>query len=106
MQAETEIAEKRLFPRITTRCPVLYRIDGRGQRMVGISTDFSATGVQMVCKQPVALQADIEVEFKPGSKKTVPAMLARGTVVRCEPGPKGEYLVACRFSRVQAVKNA
>ncbi len=103
MQPETEILEKRLFPRVQSRCPLLYRVDGMTRRMVGISTDFSATGVQMVCKQALTVQASIEIEFKPGSNKSVPAMTAQGQVVRCEPIDGGEFLVACRFIRVQAV---
>lgn len=106
MHAETEIAEKRLFPRITARCPVLYRVEGVARRQVAISTDFSATGVKMVCKQALVLQAAIEVEFKPGSNKSVPAMVAHGHVLRCEAMANGEFLVACRFTRVQAVKRA
>lgn len=102
MQPEREVIEHRLFPRVQARCPVLYRVDGGGRRMVAISTDFSATGVKMVCKQAVAVQAEIEIEFKPGSDKTIPAVLAHGTVLRCEPLPQGEFLVACRFTRVHA----
>lgn len=104
MQPESELLEKRWFPRIQTRCPLLYRVDGTARRMVGISTDFSATGVQMVCKQPLALQAQLEIEFKPGRDKSVPALLARGEVMRCEATDGGEFLVACRFTRVQALK--
>ena len=106
MQPKPETVENRLFPRIVARCPVLYRVEGMPRRMVGISTDFSATGVKMVCKQALALQADIEIEFKPGTSKSVPAMLARGLVTRCEPADNGEFLVACRFTRVQAVKRS
>lgn len=106
MQPDLEFVDNRLFPRIQARCPVLYRVDGLPRRMVGISTDFSATGVKMVCKHALALQADIEIEFKPGSDKAVPPMLAHGRVVRCEPKDNGEFLVACRFTRVQALKVA
>ncbi len=102
MQPETDFLEKRMFPRVQTRCPLLYRVDGMARRMVGICTDFSATGVKMVCKQALAVKASIDIEFKPGSNKSVPAMTAQGQVVRCEPIGDEEFLVACRFTRVQA----
>lgn len=104
MQPELETVENRLFPRVQARCPVVYRVAGTARRMVAISTDFSATGVKMVCKQAVAVQAEIEIEFKPGSNKIIPAVLAQGTVLRCEPVGQDEFLVACRFIRVHARK--
>lgn len=103
MQPEPDFVDQRVFPRIQARCPLLYRVEGTARRMVGISIDFCATGVKMVCKQALPLQAAIEVEFKPGTNKAVPPMLARGQVVRCETDGQGGFLVACRFTRVQAL---
>lgn len=60
----------------------------------------------MVCKEALPLQAAIEVEFKPGTDKAVPPMLARGQVVRCESDGEGGFLIACRFTRVQALQRA
>lgn len=106
MQPETKVIEKRLFPRIQVRCPLLYRVAGAAQQMESVTVDFSATGVKMACKEALAVKTQIEIEFRPGSNKSVPAMRANGEVTRCEPGEEGEFLIACRFTRVYPLQRS
>jgi len=102
VSSNADQADSRLFPRMDIRCPVLYRMEGSGRDLIGLAVDFSATGVKILCKDPVAVDCGIHIELKPGRNRAIPALAADGVVVRCEPYSRGGYWVSCHlrtFSR-------
>lgn len=104
MATESDGRDKRLFPRAAVRCPVVYWLEGSRHRSIGLSIDFSATGLKMFCKDAVAQDGPIHVELKPGANRDIPGIVADGQVVRCEPAKGGGFLVSCKLLRVHPPK--
>lgn len=92
---------QRVFPRVVVSCPVLYLVPSSNRWQVGTLVNFSATGIKMVCDDVVVLGAEISVQIKPGSQKTVPALSASGVVLRCEINDAMQYVVSCKLTKVQ-----
>lgn len=97
-----EAVERRRFPRMVVRCAVLYRLGDAPEALIGMSVDFSATGLNMVCKHAVEPGNTIQIELKPGRDKRIPALRADGKVVRCTALKGGLYAVSCRLLHVQS----
>lgn len=91
---------KRVFPRITVTCPVLYRQSANKRWQVARLVDFSATGVCMICDENLPEQAEVSIQIKPGSQKTVPAISASGIVVRCQANAEQRFEVSCKILKV------
>jgi hypothetical protein len=91
---------QRAFPRIAVSCPVLYLPPNSKRWIVGKLMDFSATGICMVCDTRLDIGTEISLQIKPGSKKTVPAISAMGTVIRCEVNKEQRYVVSCKLTKV------
>lgn len=91
---------QRAFPRIIVSCPVLYLLPLAKRWQVGKLVDFSATGISMVCGDLLDLGTEISVQIKPGSQKTVPALSAKGVVMRCETNAEQQYVVSCKLIKV------
>lgn len=91
---------KRKFPRIAVTCPVLYRESSSKRWLVGRLVDFSATGVCMICDDNLPIDTDIEIQIKPGSQKTVPALSASGVVVRCLLTDDQQFEVSTKVIKV------
>lgn len=99
---KAEHKDNRLFPRTPVQCPALYCTPQSQRRRVGIVVNYSATGLKMACKEALALDTPIQVELKPGSDKSVPALIAEGVVVRCEADDNqpDSYHIACRLTHI------
>lgn len=106
MSSNVEQADKRTFPRMEVRCPVLYRLDGGTRSLIGLAVDFSATGIKMLCKDPLPVDTGIYVELKPGRDRAIPPLAARGRVVRCEPYARGGYWIACHLLKYDRAPSA
>lgn len=100
MSNQAERADKRLFPRLPVRCPVLYQVQGSPRRMTGLVVDFSATGLKMLCRDAIDPDSTLQLELKPGANRAIPALRADGRVVRCEPYARGGFWVSCHLRRV------
>jgi len=100
MDATAKHTEQRLFPRMQVRVPVVYRPDGAADDCIGVTVDFSATGLRMFCREAVEPGRAIHVEVKPGLKRTVPPIRAEGQVMRCEPARGGGFFVSCRLLKI------
>jgi len=92
---------QRVFPRVVISCPVLYLMPSAKRWQVGTLVDFSATGIKMVCDHMLAPGAEVSVQIKPGSQKTVPALSATGVVMRCEINDALQYVISCKLIKVQ-----
>ena len=101
----TQLKDKRVFPRITSRCPVVFQQAGSAQWKVGIVDDFSATGLKMHCKEALQIGEVINIELNPGSNKVIPAITAQGNVVRCEARMEGQYQISLKLTRVSPPKS-
>jgi hypothetical protein len=102
---KAQYKENRRFPRMPVKCPVVYRRGETQRGRVGIMIDMSATGIKMTCKEPLALDTTIQLEVKPGSDRSIPAIVGEGVVVRCEATADDEYHIACRLTRVNLPGN-
>ena len=91
---------QRAFPRITVSCPVLYLPPSTTRWQVAKLIDFSAIGISMLCDDRLDVGTEIELQIKPGSQKTVPAVSATGRVVRCETNSEQRYVVSCKLTKV------
>lgn len=101
-QAQQQPEERRKFPRIVGRCPVLYAATAESRRHVGVLVDYAAVGMKFSCKEALAVGARLVLETRPGSNRTIPAFTADGVVVRSEPGEEpGTFLVSCRMVNVR-----
>ncbi|KPK56300.1 MAG: hypothetical protein AMS22_01715 [Thiotrichales bacterium SG8_50] len=99
-QVQPQPEERRRFPRIVGRCPVLYAASAESRRHVAVLIDYSAVGMKFSCKEPLAVGARLVLETKPGSNRTIPAFKADSVVVRCEPAEAGAFLISCRMVNV------
>jgi len=96
---------KRVFPRINSRCPVVFQLKGSQQWKVGIIDDFSANGVRLRCKEQFEVGDSLSIELKPGSNKTVPAISGMGKIVRRKSLSNGEYEISLKLTQVNAPKS-
>lgn len=97
---DSEQPNQRAFPRISVSCPVLYLLPPAKRWQVATLMDFSAIGISMVCDDLLDVGTDIEIQIKPGSQKTVPAVSAAARVVRCETSNEQRYIVSCKLIKV------
>lgn len=97
---DTKQQNQRAFPRITVSCPVLYLLPPATRWQVAKLMDFSATGISMVCDDRLEVGTQIEIQIKPGSQKTVPAVTATASVVRCETNNDQRFVVSCKLTKV------
>ena len=92
--------ERRTFPRIEANCPVLYRLKSRGRWIVARLENYSATGLRMICDENLPDGAEIAIQIKPGSIKTIPHLSAEGEVVRCCENEENRFQVSCKIVKV------
>jgi hypothetical protein len=103
-QDNQQTQEKRIFPRITTECPVLYAVGNSSKWQVGILVNLSATGLMMKCKERLLKNINISIMLKPGQNKLIPEISAKGKVIRCNPISEEEYEVSCKLTEVKSQK--
>ena len=94
--------ERRLFPRMQVTCPVLYHLDKTKGWKVAKMVNLSATGIQFVCTDEPSLNTYLSIHVKPGSKKNIPELIAKGLVTRIEKVTDEEYLLACKLTDVSS----
>ncbi len=94
------LRERRLFPRIATRCQVLYRTPESKGWSAARLVDFSAIGMRIECDELLMLGTPVAIQIKPGEDKAIPAVSAKGSVVRCEPNANLRYEVSCKLTKV------
>lgn len=97
---DNKIQNRRGFPRITVTCPVLYRLAANERWRVARLVDFSATGICMVCDDKLPLDAEVSIQIKPGSQKTVPELSASGYVVRTVTSSEESFKISCKILKV------
>ena len=95
----TEESEKRIFPRLEARCPVLYQIDKQKSWKVGKMQNLSATGLQLLCNKAIPADTIIHIHVKPGTQKNIPEIKATGEVVRSEY-IDDSYIISCKLTVV------
>lgn len=100
IKGNEKIIERRTFPRLSVTCPVLYRLKPNKRWQVATLEEFSATGISMVCDENMPEGAEIAIQIKPGSIKTVPQLSAEGQVSRCEINSKQRFKVSCKILKV------
>lgn len=97
-------ADKRVFPRIDTECPILYSVGTSKKWQVGILCNMSATGMLMKTKEQMVDQISITVMTKPGTNRLVPEITGKGIVTRCTKITDDEYHVSCKLTEVKPQK--
>ena len=95
--------DKRVFPRMDLNCPVLYRQAGEKNWKVGKMQNLSATGIQFISTDDLQASTPIRIQVKPGSKKSIPEIIASGKVVRSEPLDDDNYVLSCSLTQVSNV---
>jgi hypothetical protein len=93
-------ADKRIFPRISAECPVLYLGPGMQRWLVGRLLDFSATGLRLTCETMLNTGDEVAVQIKPGSNRKIPKISGVGSVVRTDFNDLGQYEVSLKMIRV------
>ena len=96
-----EEADKRIFPRLKARCPVLYQIDQQKSWKVGKMQNLSATGLQLICNESIQTDTIVHIHVKPGTQKSIPEIRAVGEVVRTETAEEG-YIISCKLTEVSS----
>ena len=97
---DDEIENKRVFPRVSVTCPVLYRQAAGKRWQVARLLDFSATGICMICDDNLPIDTKVDIQIKPGSQKTVPELSASGFVVRSLVTDEQRFEVSCKIIKV------
>ena len=97
---EEQPRDKRIFPRLDARCPVLYQPDGQQSWKVGKMQNLSATGLQLICNDNLQPFTLVHIHVKPGTRKDIPEIRASGEVVSCEALQQG-YMVSCKLTRIE-----
>ncbi len=92
--------ERRLFPRIVTQCQVLYRTPESRSWNLARLVDFSAIGMRIECDELLPPGTPVAIQIKPGEDKVIPAVSAKGRVVRCEPNSNLRYEISCKLTKV------
>ncbi len=86
--------EKRDFARMGVECPATIEADGNTYRAK--ATDLSATGLQLICSDPLTEGAEVMVEVTP-EQAIVPPLKARAEVVRCIDMGQGGYQLGLKI---------
>lgn len=92
--------DKRLFPRMTAACPVLYRTHEQERWCVGVLQDFSATGLLMTCDRDLAAGTPISLRLERGRNRNLPALSGSGIIARSDKLSATKYQVACKLTRI------
>ena len=101
---EKQKADKRIFPRIETECPVLYSVGTSKKWQVGILCNMSATGMLLKTKEQMVDEIAITIMTKPGANRLVPEITGKGIVTRCEKIGDEEYRISCKLNEVKPQK--
>ncbi len=96
--------DKRVFPRISTECPVLYSVGSSKKWQVAILSNMSATGLLMQTKEQLTNDVAISIMTKPGTNRLVPQISAKGFVTRCVKKNEDQYEVSCKLIEVKSQK--
>ena len=91
---------KRVFPRISAECPVLYRTNEQERWCVGMLQDFSATGVLMTCSRSLEAGTPISLQLERGRNKTLPALRGSGVIIRSDKLSNKKYEIACKMTKI------
>jgi len=94
--------ERRVFPRITAACPVLYRENSHERWSVGLLTDFSATGLSMNCTKAIPIGTKIMAQLERGRNRVIPALSGTGVITRCSKLDNSKYEIACKMIQFDA----
>lgn len=97
-------ADKRIFPRIETECPVLYSLGSSKKWQVGILCNMSATGLLLKTKEQMVDEIAITVMTKPGTNRLVPEITGKGIVTRCVKISDDEFHISCKLNEVKPQK--
>lgn len=95
-----DFVERRMFPRTPVNCPALYRQPSNERWQVAKMLEYSATGISMLCDEDLPEGTIIDVQFKPGSIKTVPEFSVEGRVVRSELDSEQNFIVSVKVIKV------
>jgi hypothetical protein len=95
-----EFVERRMFPRITASCPVLYRLDFSERWHVAKMVDYSATGIRIACDENLPAGTKVAIQIKPGSIRTIPQVSAEGQVARTEVNKDQRFVVSIKILKV------
>ncbi len=93
-----------MFPRLDAECPVLYQTPGSAQWLTGSLVNFSATGLLIQCDELLLPGVDILIQIQPGSNRTIPAVTAKGRVLRCELKEEMYCEISCKLTKVSPAK--
>ena len=75
--------EKRDFLRMSIETPVTYTVKGKSDiSHIGISQDFSATGLYMISDFAPAVGDEVEFGINPSNQRLTP-FIAKATVLSC-----------------------
>jgi hypothetical protein len=100
--------ERRGKPRIYCKYPAIVRgLDSRGGRFEenALLSNLSASGVYVLVSRPIVQGSKLSVAFRFSSKATtqVPAVVARGVVVRSDRNPDGTNGLGVKFERYRVL---
>ena len=93
--------EKRRFPRLVANAAVIFRSDSMSRAGVGRLYEFSATGFAMISPDRLEPGTLLDIQFKSGSRKLVPAIKGTAEVMRCDTDERGQHTVSCKLVRVE-----
>ncbi len=80
MLTSGDYREKRDFIRMCVECPVLLQVPG-GDTLEGRVKNLSATGMLVLCPEPLSEGTELQITIQPGSEAIAP-LDARVRVVR------------------------
>jgi len=92
--------EKRTFPRIDAQCPVLYRTDETSPWKVARMENVSATGIRLIVEELLPVSTELYIHIKPGSKKSIPEIKAKGVITRTDTANESDYVISCNLKEV------
>lgn len=99
------LKERRMFPRLDATCPVLYQMADSTQWRTGSLVNFSATGLRIQCEELLSPGGDISIQIQPGKNRAVPAIMAKGRILRCELDEELYCEISCKLTKVSPVGN-
>jgi len=95
-----DMPNRRVFPRITAKCPVMHRADENERWSVGLLINFSATGMLFNSARQLDVGADIIVSLERGRNLVIPSLSGSGKVIRCTKVETNKYEVACKLTKI------
>jgi len=104
LKMEKANADKRIFPRTDTECPVLYSVGSSKKWRVAILINMSATGILMKAKEQLLDDIAITITTKPGNNRLVPEITGKGMVTRCTKISENDYEISCKLNEVKSHK--